>query len=201
MKHLSPDVLVDLAEGARDESSAPHLGACAECRRRLADLRGTMSAASGVEVPEPSPLFWNHLSARVRQAVETEGTPGLRWWSPSTWPRLTVPVLTSALALIILAVMLSPRVIAPERPASPADAALTPASPPAAAAVPAVADAASDPALDLVADLASQMDFDSASEVALAVHAGAMDEAFGELSVDERREMQQLLRDLGRPGI
>src|SRR5947207_14104711 len=113
MKHLSPELLVDLAEGARDESSAPHLRECAECRRQLADLRGAMAAAADLDVPEPSPLFWNHLSARVREAVEAEGTPGLQWWSPSTWPRFAVPVL-GVLALIVLAVMLSPRVTAPE---------------------------------------------------------------------------------------
>ena len=71
-RHLSPDHLIDLAEGTRPESSAPHLESCEACRRQLADMRAMMSAASEVAVPEPSPLFWDHLSERVRQAVALE---------------------------------------------------------------------------------------------------------------------------------
>ena len=43
-----------------------------------------------VEVPEPSPLFWDHLSARVRDAVAAE--PARRWWSGvRSWPRWLMP--------------------------------------------------------------------------------------------------------------
>ena len=66
MNHLSPEHLIDLAEGAAAESSAPHLQTCAECRRQLETLRGAMSEAAAVGVPEPSPLFWDRLSARVK---------------------------------------------------------------------------------------------------------------------------------------
>ena len=36
------------------------------------ELRGAIEAAAEVSVPEPSPLFWNHLSERVRTAVAEE---------------------------------------------------------------------------------------------------------------------------------
>ena len=65
--HLKDDELVDLAEGARPESSAPHLASCEPCRRQVRDLRALMSVAAGVDVPEPSPLYWDHMSARVRE--------------------------------------------------------------------------------------------------------------------------------------
>ncbi len=65
MRHLTPEEFVDLAEGARAEASAPHLQACDACRRQLAELRATMSAAADIDAPEPSPLFWDHFSARV----------------------------------------------------------------------------------------------------------------------------------------
>src|SRR5689334_13377184 len=32
-----------------------------------------------VDVPEPSPLFWDHLSQRVRTAVASEPVPQPRW--------------------------------------------------------------------------------------------------------------------------
>src|SRR5258707_1769981 len=70
--HLSADELVDLAEGARPESSAPHLAACGPCRARLNDLRAMMSAVADVDVPEPSPLFWDHFSQRVHDAAASE---------------------------------------------------------------------------------------------------------------------------------
>jgi len=73
MRHLTEGELLDLAEGARPESSAGHLASCEACRRQLMDLRSAMTAAAAVDVPEPSPLFWEHLSVRVREAVEAEG--------------------------------------------------------------------------------------------------------------------------------
>src|SRR5262245_17694670 len=70
--HLTHEELLELAEGTRLESSAPHLAACGECRDELAGLRAMLSAATEADVPEPSPLFWDHFSARVRAAVAVE---------------------------------------------------------------------------------------------------------------------------------
>jgi len=70
--HLRPDELIDLAEGTRAESSAAHLAECAVCRLQVAELKAMMSAAADVDVPEPSPLFWDHFSARVHAAVADE---------------------------------------------------------------------------------------------------------------------------------
>ena len=72
MAHLTSAEFVDLAEGARDAASAPHLAECDRCRRELADVRRMMAAAGASDVPEPSPLFWDHLSARVREGVAAE---------------------------------------------------------------------------------------------------------------------------------
>src|SRR5262252_163483 len=73
MTHLTADELVDIAEGTRPESAASHLAACAACRAVLAELRATMSAITDADVPEPSPLFWDHLSRRVHEAIEADG--------------------------------------------------------------------------------------------------------------------------------
>ena len=68
MSHLTPEELLDLAEAPPPDVASGHLASCDRCRRELADLREALAAAAEIEVPEPSPLFWGHLSARVRGA-------------------------------------------------------------------------------------------------------------------------------------
>jgi hypothetical protein len=195
MGHLRSDEFVDLADGTRDEASVPHLGTCSACRRRLQDLRAMLSAASELDVPEPSPLFWDHLSARVHDAVAAEAPDGkiaARWrvWS---WPRLALPVAGAAAVALVLAVMLASRGLTPAAPDRPVP------SPPVATSI--TTDAGEDPSLSLVAALVAQMDWDAASEVEVTTHAGAMDEAIGELSDGERVEMKRLLQqEIARPG-
>src|SRR5215471_4709679 len=110
MAHLKPARLVDLAEGVEAEQSVPHLAECDTCRRALAELRATMAAIETPRgpgsdvVPEPSPLFWDHLSARVHDAVAEEGRPArVRWLDRWLRPRVIAPVLAGALALVIVA--------------------------------------------------------------------------------------------------
>src|SRR4029077_15291184 len=104
--HLSARQLVDLAEGTQPESAAPHLASCAICRRQLADMRAMMSVAAEAEVPEPSPLFWDHLSARVAEAVAAEQAPRRSWIGAVSWTRLVAP-LASAAALLLLVLVVS----------------------------------------------------------------------------------------------
>ena len=101
MRHLNEEELIDLSDGVRPECSTPHLASCESCRRQLADLRAVMSAAAAVEVPEPSPLFWQHLSARVREAVSNEERATASAWTPSRFGwRVVVPLV--ALAAVVL---------------------------------------------------------------------------------------------------
>ena len=92
MTHLSPEQLLDVADGTRPDGEFPHLQSCAICAREVADLRGTIDAAADVDVPEPSPLFWTHLSQRVRDAVADE-QPGAA--DPK---RVGLPAIPQALA-------------------------------------------------------------------------------------------------------
>ena len=194
MRHLQSDDLIDLAEGARLESSAPHLQTCDQCRRRLADLRASMSAAADVDVPEPSPLFWDHFSARVRAAIAADGAP-----RRVLWDRLAVPISIAACAAVIIAAVVTLRVgrtpgFVPSR-AIPM-ASHTPWADDRADAD--VAPLPDDPSLDLVADLASQVtqaDWDSAGVQGLEMHEDAADNAIGQLSAGERRELQRLLKE------
>jgi len=80
MSHLSPEIFVDLLDGSLTEASVPHLAGCHACRQQLAELRGAWQAAESLEAPEPSPLFWDHFSRRVKEATATTTVPSHGWW-------------------------------------------------------------------------------------------------------------------------
>ena len=187
MKHLSTEQLVDVAEGASAESSLPHLPSCDTCRQQLADLRAMMSVVADVDVPEPSPLFWDHFSSRVHDAVEAErrsSTPGIARWSVLKRPL----VWTAGVAGVVLAVALG--TLAGKRPAP----ALSPASNTFVAETADSFDLSDDASLSLVADLAADLDWDAAAEAGLTTHIGVDNDAVMQLSEGERRELGQLLR-------
>ena len=192
--HLTIEELIDLAEGARPESSDPHLQSCGLCRHQLAGLRSAMSAAADVEVPEPSPLFWKHLSERVHEAIAAEGGPRSRFmdWG---WAKALPSWRGWAVAGVAAAVMIAIAVTTP-RPSEPLaitqEMSVLPdveSSP-----VP-VTGASDDPSLALVADLTSQLDSDAFDETGWSSHAGAVDEAVVNLTDDERLELQRLLKE------
>ena len=102
MAHLTPAQLVDLAEGTESERGVPHLAHCDACRGALAELRATMADVARNDVLEPSPLFWDHLSARVREAVANEKPGRSSWIGRWLRPRFIAPVLAGALALVVI---------------------------------------------------------------------------------------------------
>src|SRR5438034_8699386 len=117
--HLNEHELVDLADGSRTEASAPHLATCSDCRRQLADLRATLASVAAVDVPEPSPLFWDHFSRRVHEAVAAQGRPGrarLPWLFPAT-----------AMALLLVFVLIPGLWRSMRQPQPPTITASTPA--------------------------------------------------------------------------
>jgi hypothetical protein len=189
---LNADQLVDIAEGTQSETASPHLAACESCRAQLRELRAMLSAASGVAVPEPSPLFWDHLSSRVREAVATESAPRRRWFDVAGWPRLLMPLSAVAAAGLVIALAVVAR--AP-RPASIA-------APPARS----VADAGTasellrdvtsddDPSLTLVASLTDEVDLDVVREAGLAPR-GSAEHAIIHMSDGELRELERLLKE------
>ena len=69
MTHLTSDELIDAMEG---RGEVPHLATCEHCRRELAELSSVLAEAKQLSVPEPSPLFWQHFSERVRTAIDSE---------------------------------------------------------------------------------------------------------------------------------
>lgn len=188
--HLDPERLVDIAEGARTEASEPHLAGCDRCRRQLDDLRTMMTAVEAAEepVPEPSPLFWDQLSDRVREAVAAEQhLPARRaWWRE--WvgrPAAFVPLAAAALVALVLFVRVQP-------PSSERRAAVS---------VPVqrellddLTGVDEDASLGFVADLTQGFDFDEIRDSGLAAR-GSAEHAVTHMSDAELRELQRLLQE------
>ncbi len=207
MSHLAPEQLVelvelpDLAEGTQGQSEAArlHLASCDACRGQLADLQAALAALVETgerRVPEPSPLFWEHLSTRIQDAIATEVAPrparGLdRWLS---W-KMAVPA--AACLVVLLAVVVTQRTSSAPTPTTAAVDAVAPTAP-----AMNLVDAADAASWNLVTDLAGGLDWDAAVEAAgLTAPAGGIDRALFDLSVDERREFQRLLKEeLSRSG-
>jgi hypothetical protein len=188
--HLTSEELLDLAEGTRSESSAPHLVECDKCRQQLSELRDVMTTLH-VGVPEPSPLFWDHFSARVSEAVASDAKSVRSWFGIGRWSW----GIAAAMSAVVLTIAVS------RIPKTPAET--TPGSATVVAEVPA-ADigstlAADDPSFVLLRDLAGNLDWDAATEVGIGMDVGSADTAVAELSAAERTELQRLLREAMSP--
>jgi hypothetical protein len=193
--HLNIEELVDIAEGARPESSAPHLVGCEPCLAQLRDLRAMMAAAQDVAVPEPSPLFWDHLSSRVSEAVAAEAEEGAARLkgSRSFGDRLAAlfgarafQACVAIAAALLLAVVVGQRITGPR----------TLAPVPAAATADLLSDSPveNDASLAMVDGLAAGLDADAANEAGLS-HVGSAEHAVTHLNPGELRELRRLLKD------
>jgi len=197
--HLTPEQFVDLAKGTQPESAVPHLAACAACRKELADLRAMMTATSEVEIPEPSPLYWDHLSSGVHDAVAQE--PGPQSWRERVMrPFVLVPSLGAALAALIFAVVVLNRTAeAPAIPSLPFDStvvATMPSLPPLAP-----LGTADDPQLAVVAGVATTAEWDEMMDEVAMSTADTSDAVASALTQDEQRELQRLLTEaIAQPG-
>jgi hypothetical protein len=195
MKHLTPEELVDYLEDTLLAARAAHVTSCDRCRQNAETMRALVADASASDVPEPSPLFWDHFSARVREAVaagpspEPEGSRGNAAWGWVRRPQFVVEVCLAAAALALVVF------VVPWRNASE-----TPSSGGAAPAIaeqidlisPAPADADADWAL--VVDMADGVDWDTAAAAGFGVRPGAAEHAVLQLSREEQSELLRLLR-------
>lgn len=77
MSHLSETEVVDLLEGVLAGDRMGHVEACPACREQVEALGAVLRSARDDEITEPSPLFWDHLSARVAEAIDV--VPPSRW--------------------------------------------------------------------------------------------------------------------------
>ncbi|MBI2834618.1 MAG: hypothetical protein HYX76_09370 [Acidobacteria bacterium] len=196
MRHLTAEQFVDIVEGREiDDDGTRHLAGCAACRQEVEALRSVLLQANIVEVPEPSPLFWNHLSARVRAAVDE--TPPSRWWR---WSLARVVFAGGAVASLVLVLTMTmirrPPVISEDAPIERSSAS--------GSTVPsdqgeAVTFDEDEPDWAMVATVAESFDWDDV-EAGMPVRPGSAERAIAQLSDEERSELARLLKEaLGLP--
>src|SRR5687768_14981786 len=101
MNHLTPDELIDAVERSLSPARSAHLAECARCTLEVAQLSTILDDSRAAKVPEPSPLYWDHFSSRVRTAIAAEPiAPRVARWFQ--WPVL-VPV--AGLALLVFTLL------------------------------------------------------------------------------------------------
>ena len=190
MKHLSNDEILNAVE---HNGRPPHLDSCPGCRERVDELRRVLTATSDVEVPEPSPLFWDHFSARVREVIEAEASAPRR---PSRVGWGWAATVASALAIIVIGVWVTMRtaqpIVAPTTTASAGD--ITQHVSPADSTAPQIAPLEEDATWALMGDIASELDWDEAREAGLTMRPGSADQAVTQMSEDEQRQVIALIK-------
>jgi hypothetical protein len=189
MKHLRESEFVDAIEGTLPPEGAAHLETCVLCRAQVDAIGGILREAEAADVPEPSPLFWDRLSARVRDRVADQAPGGQRIWD---WAGIRALMPLAAAVAILIAVgsaALLPRALhdvsAPEVLAPP---------------VTNVAD--NEPAIDqknlevwdVLTSAASELEIDDAHEAGMGIRPAAVDRAVQRLNQDELTELERLLQ-------
>jgi hypothetical protein len=207
MTHLTDVEFVDLVDGTLAPARARHLDACETCRASASGIRETLSRAIDAEIPEPSPLFWDHFSARVQEGVRAESVAPSGWFGWAQSPTMKWAMSGALLTLLLVAVVW--RASAP-RPGSSASEPIATAS----STGPADPDAF-DPDLDeawalvrTVADdvardtpASDEIAWDEVATEGFGVRPGAVEHAIMALTGDERSELLRLLQaETKQPG-
>ena len=193
MKHLSEERLLELLEGGAAE--ADHLDRCEACRKRFDTLRQTLGLLRDDPIPEPSPLFWQHLSERVRLSIDAESLDmqpverSIRPWGSRRWPWVAAGALAALLAVLV--VVDRDR---GEHADRVADGAASVASPPADAPQDLSWTTPADDSWAMVAGLAEGLDLESAADAGLVVQPGSIDQALWRLSDEERQDLAGIIQ-------
>jgi hypothetical protein len=189
MSHLTAEEVVDAVDGRMNAPRRDHLAHCARCRERVERLASTLHDVAGDQMPEPSPLFWDRLSARVRDAIEGVEPDHAR--SPFSWLadwRFRAPVAGAAALVAAFVLFVRPQVVEDGSTGRPEVRVVQPDQ------------RVGDDGWGVVADLVATMDWDEAAEAGLGPTPGATDLVVLDLSEDERAELYRLLQaELKRP--
>lgn len=203
MKHLNRSEFVDLIESSPSlpPDRVRHVDTCESCRIEADTLRAVMALAQTDEGAEPSPLFWDHFSARVSEAVRNEapagsGIPSMSWLRAplSTWAAVSTVAVLVSMTIVWRTTLHAPA------PARQAQAATTATS--AAAAGPAADadDVDADEAWAVVRAAAVDLQWEEAHEAGISARPGAVEDVALELSAEERAELARLVDEAVKHG-
>ncbi len=209
MRHLSRDQWLALVESGEAASNA-HLRECPRCRAEVEQARATLGGLRQAGVPEPSPLFWDQLSARITAGVaEAADHARARSRGRAGWPVLAPLALVVVALVLAVAVNRGPGAAGPatSRPAAVAaeasGAAAFAAQAPAPELPAATIGGADEGTWALLDDLAGDFDVDTLSESLGTSESAGADVGVYELNAGERARLAELLKtETGRgPGL
>ena len=193
MTHLSDAELVDAVEGALTPARRTHADSCGRCRAAVIRLGSVLREVSSADVPEPSPLFWDHFSARVRDAVAAEQPASSRW----AWASLRAPwIQVVAFCAIVISVASAAWFVRPsdESKSVATVASTTPLLPSTVANPSEELTETDDPAWVVLSAAAADLTDQETPSATLTVRPAAVDMAVQQLTPQERQELRRLLQ-------
>ena len=198
MTHLTDVELVDLLDGTLASSRERHLDACDSCRATAASMREAVARVADVEPSEPSPLFWEHLSARVHEGVRgAEISEPARWFGWAQAANARWAIAGALLTVLLVAGVWRASAPVPGNVASSVTTAsianVTPDVDHDAFDPETPGDPVDDEAWALVRTVADDVSWDDAAAEGFGVRPGSVEHAMARLTGDERSELLRLL--------
>lgn len=191
MTHLSESDFVDLAENEAPDVPA-HVETCASCREQLDVLRSMVRETRAVEVPEPSPLLWEHMANRVRAGVAAEPAPQPGWNGFGMRGLLPLAAAVALFFALFYAMRWIP--IGPHEGTGPLVADRTPTATPAPVRPDSAPDAENAEVWAVLTAAASDVAFEDARAAGMRVLPAAVDHAVQDLTEAELTELGRLLQ-------
>ncbi len=184
MRHLDEIEIVDLIDGVLAPSLAEHADECDTCRERVMAARRTLGDVGLDGGHEPSPLFWDHLAARVSGAVEHEPPArNVPAWIASMRSPATAWATCASIAILLMVTALWRATLQ------------APVSEPArvAAAAPAPDNVEADRAWAVVRTAADDLAWEDVTAAGIAARPGSVDGVVPDLTDAERAELARLI--------
>jgi hypothetical protein len=208
MKHLTDAEFVDLIEDAivLPSDRRRHAATCADCRAQADALSAVLAQTAGDVLPEPSPLFWDHLSVRVSDAIRGEApAPAALAWERFRSPLAAWAAAATLAVLIMMTVVWRATLHAPSTGRAPdlAQARQTAAVDPVQVASASPGDnVEADEAWAVVRTAAEGLAWEDVHAVGLSARPGSAERIALELTAEERAELGRLLdTEMKRSGV
>ena len=190
--HLRETEFVDLLDAVLPSERMAHFDQCQACREKADAFSAIVAAVQQKPVPEPSPLFWEHFSARVRTAIESEPPPAASWRLVLSRPSVRWSAVAAAAALVIAVGLWRGDTRAPSP--STADSQIAVTSSARDVADQSLEDLESDEAWALVRSVADELDADEIDAAGIRARPGATERVVGGLSDIERVALAELIQ-------